>query len=35
MSESDAFAFIQKLAMTERVKMGEIAQRIISGAIHP
>ena len=35
MSESDAFAYIQKLAMAERVKMGEISQRIISGEIHP
>ena len=35
MNENDAFAYIQKLAMTERVKMGEIAQRIISGEIHP
>ncbi len=35
MNESDAFAYIQKLAMTERVKMGEISQRIISGEAHP
>ena len=35
MSESDAFAYIQKLAMAERVKMGEISQRIISGEVHP
>jgi response regulator NasT len=35
MEENDAFTYIQKLAMTERVKMGEIAQRIISGEIHP
>jgi len=35
MKENDAFTYIQKLAMTERVKMGEIAQRIISGEIHP
>ena len=35
MNENDAFAYIQKLAMTERVKMGEIAQRIISGELHP
>ena len=35
MNENDAFTYIQKLAMTERVKMGEIAQRIISGDIHP
>ena len=35
MNENDAFTYIQKLAMTKRVKMGEIAQRIISGEIHP
>ena len=35
MNESDAFTYIQKLAMTERVKMGEISQRIISGELHP
>jgi response regulator NasT len=35
MKENDAFTYIQKLAMTERVKIGEIAQRIISGEIHP
>ena len=35
MNENDAFTYIQKLAMTERVKMGEIAQRVISGEIHP
>ena len=35
MSESDAFTFIQKLAMAERVKMGEISRRIISGEVRP
>ena len=35
MNENDAFTYIQKLAMPERVKMGEIAQRIISGELHP
>ena len=35
MNENDAFAYIQKLAMAERVKMGEISQRIISGEVHP
>ena len=35
MSESDAFAYIQKLAMAERVKMGDISQRIINGEVHP
>ena len=31
MTENDAFTYIQKMAMSERVKMGEIAERIISG----
>lgn len=35
MSENDAFTYIQKMAMSERVKMGEISQRIISGDIRP
>ena len=35
MSESDAFAYIQRLAMAERVKMGDISQRIITGEVHP
>ena len=35
MSENDAFTYIQKMAMSERAKMGEISQRIISGEIHP
>ena len=35
MSENDAFAFIQKLAMSERTKMGEIAERIIAGSLRP
>ena len=35
MSENDAFTYIQKMAMSERAKMGEISQRIISGDIHP
>jgi response regulator NasT len=35
MNENDAFTYIQKLAMSERVKMGEISQRIISGEIQP
>ena len=35
MNENDAFTYIQKMAMSERVKMGEISQRIISGEIHP
>lgn len=35
MSENDAFTYIQRMAMSERVKMGEISQRIISGDIRP
>ena len=35
MSEYDAFTFIQKLAMSERTKMGEIAERIIAGSLRP
>lgn len=35
MSENDAFTFIQKLAMSERTKMGEIAERIIAGSLRP
>ena len=35
MSENDAITFIQKLAMSERTKMGEIAERIIAGSLRP
>ncbi len=35
MTENDAFTYIQKMAMSERVKMGEIAERIISGDLRP
>ena len=35
MSENDAFAFIQKTAMRERVTMKMVAQRIIDGELHP
>lgn len=35
MRENDAFTFIQKLAMSERTKMGEIAERIIAGSLRP
>jgi response regulator NasT len=35
MSENDAFAYIQKTAMFERVKMKVIAERIIAGELHP
>lgn len=35
MSEADAFSFIQRLAMSERKKMGQIAEQIIAGTLHP
>jgi response regulator NasT len=35
MSEADAFGFIQKSAMRERVTMKEIARRIIDGELTP
>ena len=35
MSESDAFSFIQSMAMSQRMKMGEIAEQIIAGKLHP
>ena len=35
MSESDAFSFIQSMAMSQRMKMGDIAEQIISGKLHP
>ena len=35
MSEADSFLFIQRLAMSERKKMGEIAERIIAGTLKP
>lgn len=35
MSESDAFSFIQTMAMSQRMKMGDIAEQIIAGNLHP
>ena len=35
MSESDAFSFIQSMAMSQRMKMGEIAVQIIAGKLNP
>lgn len=35
MSEADSFLFIQRLAMSERKKMGEIAERIIARTLKP
>ncbi|MBV9412161.1 MAG: response regulator [Acidimicrobiia bacterium] len=35
LSENDAFSFIQKTAMRERVTMKQVAERIISGELSP
>lgn len=35
LSENDAFAFIQKTAMSERTKMREVADRILDGSLRP
>jgi response regulator NasT len=35
MSESDAFSFIQSMAMSQRMKMGDIAEQIIARKLHP
>ena len=35
LSESDAFSFIQKTAMSERTTMKLVAQRVIDGTLHP
>ena len=35
LSESDAFAFIQSMAMSQRMKMGDIAEQIIAGNLIP
>ncbi len=35
MSEAESFSFIQSKAMSERKKMGEIADQIITGSLHP
>jgi response regulator NasT len=35
MRESDAFAFIQRTAMSERTKMREVAERILDGSLRP
>jgi two-component system, response regulator PdtaR len=35
LSENDAFSFIQKTAMRERVTMKQVAQRIIAGELTP
>jgi len=35
LSESDAFAFIQSMAMSQRMRMGDIAEQIIAGKLNP
>ncbi len=35
MKEADAFAFIQRTAMTERTKMRDVAERILDGSLRP
>ena len=35
LTEADSFLFIQRMAMSERKKMGEIAERIIAGTLKP
>jgi AmiR/NasT family two-component response regulator len=35
MRENDAFAFIQRTAMSERARMRDVAVRIISGELRP
>lgn len=35
MSESDAFAFIQRTAMSERSRMRDVAERILDGSLRP
>jgi AmiR/NasT family two-component response regulator len=35
MSENDAFQFIQKTAMSERIRMRDVADRILDGSLRP
>ena len=35
LSESDAFSFIQRTAMSERVRMRDVADRILDGSLRP
>jgi two-component system, response regulator PdtaR len=35
MSEADAFAFIQRTAMSERTRMRDVADRILDGSLRP
>jgi response regulator NasT len=35
MSETDAFGFIQRTAMSERTRMRDVAERILDGSLRP
>ena len=35
MSETDAFGFIQRTAMSERTRMRDVADRILDGSLRP
>ncbi len=35
MSETDAFAFIQRTAMSERIRMRDVADRVLDGSLRP
>lgn len=35
MSEADAYAFIQRCAMSERTRMRDVAERVIDGSLEP
>jgi response regulator NasT len=35
LSEKDAFAFVQKTAMSERTRMRDVAERILDGSLRP
>jgi AmiR/NasT family two-component response regulator len=35
MSEQEAWRFLQQQAMANRVQVGEIAQRVVDGALTP
>jgi response regulator NasT len=35
LSESDAYSFIQRSAMSERARMRDVAEQVISGTLEP
>ncbi len=35
LSEKDAFAFVQKTAMSERTRMRDVAERVLDGSLRP